>query len=83
MEPKAAAEIIYAEEIKGSADGAALVEEKAESYRKLQGSGESAAKRGYIDNIIQPEETRKHLAFAFDMLFTKRESRPSRKHGTV
>lgn len=83
MEPKVAAEIMYAEEIKEASDSTAMIQERAEEYRKLQGSGESAAKRGYIDNIIRPEETRKHLIFAFDMLFTKRESRPSRKHGTV
>lgn len=83
MEPKEAAEIIYAEEIADSENSTALIREKTAEYRKLQGSGESAAKRGYIDNIILPEEARKHLAFAFDMLFTKREGRPSRKHGTV
>ena len=83
MEPKAAVEIMYAEELKAAKDASSLTQEKAEEYRKLQGSGESAAKRGYIDNIIAPEETRKHLIFAFDMLFTKRENRPNRKHGTV
>lgn len=83
MEAKAAAEIIYAAELKESSDAASMIQEKAQEYKALQGSSESAAKRGYIDNIIPPEETRKHLAFAFDMLFTKRESRPSRKHGTV
>lgn len=83
MEADIAAEIMYAEEAKEAKDAKALLGEKAEEYRKLQGSSESAAKRGYIDNIIAPEETRKHLAFAFDMLFTKRESRPNRKHGTV
>jgi acetyl-CoA carboxylase carboxyltransferase component len=83
LDAKEAAEIMYADEIKESSDASALISEKAEEYKKLQGSGESAAKRGYIDNIIAPEETRKHLAFAFDMLFTKRESRPNRKHGTV
>lgn len=83
MEPETAAEIMYAEEAKSAKDAVSLLKEKAEEYSVLQNSSESAAKRGYIDNIIAPEETRKHLAFAFDMLFTKRESRPNRKHGTV
>ncbi|MCR5754450.1 MAG: carboxyl transferase [Acetatifactor sp.] len=83
MEPRLAAEIMYAKEAKAAKDATALLNEKAEEYRKLQSASESAAKRGYIDNIIAPEETRKHLVFAYDMLFTKQEGRPSRKHGTV
>lgn len=83
MDPEAAVKIMYADELKEASDPALLLRDKTEEYRILQGSGESAAKRGYIDNIIRPEETRKHLVYAFDMLFTKREKRPGRKHGTV
>lgn len=83
MEPEAAARIMYADELAAASDSAALLRDKTEEYRALQGSGESAARRGYVDNIIRPEETRKHLIYAFNMLFTKREKRPGRKHGTV
>lgn len=83
MESKAAVEIMYEEEIKKAKDASKLILEKAEEYKEMQSSALSAAKRGYVDNIIEPEETRKHLAYAFDMLFTKRENRPSKKHGTI
>lgn len=83
MEPKAAAEIIYSEEIAAESDKVASIEAYAKEYGELQTSSESAAKRGYIDTIIEPQETRKHLAYAFDMLFTKTEDRPAKKHGTI
>lgn len=76
MDAKSAAAIIY------DGEGVSL-DEKAAEYRSLQQSSESAAKRGYVDNIIEPAETRKHLAYAFDMLFTKKENRPDKKHGTI
>lgn len=77
MEPNLAAKIMYAD-----ADAATLKEE-AEKYRELQSSPLSAARRGYVDAIIEPADTRKYVIGAFEMLFTKREERPSKKHGTV
>lgn len=55
----------------------------AKEYAALQTSAESAAKRGYVDEIIEAADTRKYVIGAFEMLFTKREDRPSKKHGTV
>ena len=49
----------------------------------MRNAGLSAAARGYVDTIIAPEETRKYVIGAFEMLFTKREDGPIRKHGTV
>jgi len=49
----------------------------------LQSSPKSAARRGYVDAIIEPADTRKYVIGAFEMLFTKRENRPDKKHGTV
>ena len=77
MDAKLAAKIMYAE-----AD-AATQQEKASQYAALQSSPEAAAKRGYVDSIIEPKDTRKYVIGAFEMLFTKREDRPDRKHGTV
>ena len=57
--------------------------EKAAEYKELQSSPLSAARRGYVDTIIQPADTRKYVIGAFEMLFTKREDRPMKKHGTV
>lgn len=55
----------------------------AAEYAALQTSAESAAKRGYVDQIIDAADTRKYVIGAFEMLFTKREDRPAKKHGTV
>ena len=59
------------------------ISEKAAEYAQLQSSVESAAARDYVDTIINPEETRQYVAAAFEMLYTKREDRPVKKHGTV
>ena len=77
MEASLAAKIMYA----GS--DAAVLNEKAAQYRELQSGVASAAARGYVDTIISPADTRKYVIGAFEMLFTKREDRPSKKHGTV
>ena len=77
MDPKMAAKIMYAD-----ADAATL-KEKAEAYAALQASADAAARRGYVDSIIDPQDTRKYVIGAFEMLFTKRESRPDKKHGTL
>ena len=59
------------------------VKKGAKEYDKLQNSVESAARRGYVDQVIKAGDTRKYVISAFEMLYTKREDRPARKHGTV
>ena len=77
MDAKLAAEIIY--------DGkdAATISEKAGEYAALQNNPVAAAKRGFVDSIIEPAATRKQLVYAFEMLYTKREFRPNKKHSTI
>lgn len=77
MDAKLAAQIMYADA------GAETLNEKAAEYKELQSSPNSAAARGYVDAIIEPADTRKYVIGAFEMLFTKREDRPAKKHGTV
>ena len=77
MDASLAAKIMYA-----GADAETL-KEKAAEYKALQSSPLSAARRGYVDTIINPADTRKYVIGAFEMLFTKREDRPAKKHGTV
>ena len=77
MDAKLAAKIMYAD-----AD-MATINEKAAEYASLQSSVLSAARRGYVDTIIEAEDTRKYVIGAFEMLYSKREDRPSKKHGTV
>lgn len=64
-------------------DDTAAVADTAASYAALQNSVEAAARRGYVDTMIEPADTRKYLIGALEMLFTKREDRPAKKHGTV
>ncbi len=77
MDAGLAAKIMYA----GS--DAEILKEKAAEYKELQTSPLSAARRGYVDTIIEPADTRKYVIGAFEMLFTKREDRPMKKHGAV
>ena len=83
MDATSAARIMYEKEIEEASDKDAIIREKAAQYEALQSSALSAAKRGYVDAIIEPASTRKQLIYAFEMLFTKRDSRPSKKHGTI
>ena len=64
----------------GSADE---VKAAAKAYDELQNSIEAAAARGVVDQIIAPEEVRKYLIGAVEMLYSKREALPSRKHASV
>ena len=77
MDAALAAKIMY------EGQGADVINEKAEEYAKLQNHVVSAAKRGYVDQIVEPADTRKYIIGAFEMLFTKSEDRPAKKHGTV
>lgn len=77
MDARAAAKIMC------DGKGADVIDSTAEDYDKLQNSVDSAAGRGYVDTIIDAPETRKYLIGALDMLFTKREFRPDKKHGTI
>lgn len=77
MDANLAAKIMYADE------DATTIKEKAAEYKELQSSPMAAARRGYVDTIIAPTDTRKYLIGAFEMLFTKREDRPAKKHGTI
>ena len=77
MDASLAAKIMY------PGEEASVLNEKTAAYRELQSNVESAAARGYVDTVIAPADTRKYVIGAFEMLFTKREDRPSKKHGTV
>ncbi|NLL79802.1 MAG: carboxyl transferase [Clostridiales bacterium] len=77
MDAKNAAQIMY------EGKGADVIKEKAAEYAALQTSATSAARRGYVDQIVEPADTRKYVIGAFEMLFTKRDDRPAKKHGTV
>lgn len=83
MDSQEAAKIMYADEIKNAQDAQAEISAKAAEYEKLQSSVDVAASRGYVDNVIEGASVRKQMCYAFEMLFTKRDGRPSKKHGTM
>lgn len=72
MNAESAARIIYADEIRESRNARELIREKAGEYEKLQSGVKAAASRGYVDAVIEPYNTRKHIIAAFEMLYTKR-----------
>lgn len=77
MDGKLAAKIMY------DGQGVDVINEKAAEYEALTLNVTSAAKRGYVDQIVNAADTRKYVIGAFEMLFTKSEDRPAKKHGTV
>lgn len=83
MGPEGAANIIFKNDIKNSADPIAARAEKVQEYRNKIASPFEAAKRGYIDDVIEPDSTRPRIIAALEMLRSKRDSRPSKKHGNI
>ena len=77
MDAKLAAKIIC------DGKGSDAIDACAKEYDALQNDVMSAAKRGYVDSIIEAADTRKYVIGAFEMLYTKSEERPAKKHGTV
>ncbi len=77
MDAKLAAKIIC------DGQGADAIEACAKEYEAPQNNVTSAAKRGYVDQIVEPADTRKYVIGAFEMLSSKAEGRPEKKHGTV
>ena len=83
MGPKGAVEILYRKEIAASDDPAAATDARIEEYRERFAHPYIAAGRGYLDDVIDPRETRPRLISALDTLQGKRDSNPPRKHGTM
>ncbi|TYB79810.1 acyl-CoA carboxylase subunit beta [Bizionia myxarmorum] len=83
MGAKGAAEIIFKKEINAAADSEAKWKEKEAEYAELFANPYSAAERGFIDEVILPETTRRKLIKAFAMLEDKQVERPKRKHGNI
>ncbi|MEF9992419.1 MAG: carboxyl transferase domain-containing protein [Romboutsia sp.] len=83
MGPQGAANIIFKKEISQAEDKALIRNEKIKEYTDEFATPYKAAERGYIDDVIEPSLTKIRLADAFDMLASKRESRPYKKHGNI
>jgi acetyl-CoA carboxylase carboxyltransferase component len=74
---------VYRQEIRESADPAAKRAELIEAYTEEFANPYNAAERGYVDDVIDPAETRVKLIAGLNMLRSKREDLPKRKHGNV
>lgn len=83
MGPKGAAEIIFKRDISEASDPEAMLQEKVAEYTEKFANPYLAAERGYVDEVIFPEETREKLIRAFEMLENKAASLPHKKHGNI
>jgi acetyl-CoA carboxylase carboxyltransferase component len=83
MDANGAANIIFRREIEAADDPVEKRAELIEDYTERFANPYSAAERGYVDDVIDPRDTRKVLVQAFEMLRTKKEKLPQRKHGNV
>ena len=83
MGAKGAVEILYRREIGTADDPAAAADARQQEYAERFANPFAAAARGYVDDVIDPRETRARVISAFDMLQNKRDSNPPRKHGNI
>lgn len=83
MGPKGAVEVLFRKEIAASDDPQAATDTRIEEYRQKFAHPYIAASRGYVDDVIDPRDTRPRLISALDMLRNKRDENPPRKHGNI
>jgi len=83
MGPDGAVNIIFRKELANAADPAKRKEELVQEYREKFANPYIAAQRGYIDDVIEPRETRPRLINALEMLSNKRDTNPPKKHGCI
>jgi len=83
MGPEGAVNILYKRELDAAADPAALRAQKVAEFREKLASPYIAAGRGFIDEVIQPRETRRKLIAALRNLENKRDKNPPKKHGNI
>lgn len=83
MGPKGAVEIIFRKEIAEADDPESALDMKVEEYRQTFANPYVAARRGYIDDIIEPRITRRRVIESLEMLETKVDRNPAKKHGNI
>src|SRR5438128_262616 len=83
MGPDGAVNILYRRETEQAMDAAAFKEEKTREYREKFATPYVAAERGYVDEVIEPKDTRARLIAALELIRTKRDANPPRKHGNL
>jgi propionyl-CoA carboxylase beta chain len=83
MGPEGAVDIVYKRELEAAANRDEVRQAKIEEFRDRFANPYVAADRGFVDAVIQPRETRKKLIQALEMLQTKRDKNPPKKHGNI
>ena len=83
MGAKGAVEVIFRKEIQAADDPAAVQAAKEAEYKERFANPWVAAERGYLDDVIEPKETRPRLIAALGLLATKRDTNPPKKHGNI
>jgi propionyl-CoA carboxylase beta chain len=83
MGPEGAVDIVYKRELDGAENREAVRQQKIEEFRDRLANPYVAADRGFVDAVIQPRETRKKVIQALEMLETKRDKNPPKKHGNI
>jgi propionyl-CoA carboxylase beta chain len=83
MGPEGAVNILYRRELEQAEDQAAFRDERIREYREKFANPYVAAERGYVDEVIEPRQTRARLTAALEVLHTKRDSNPPKKHGNI
>jgi propionyl-CoA carboxylase beta chain len=83
MGPEGAVDIVYRRELDAAENRETVRQKKIEEFRERFANPYVAADRGYVDAVIQPRETRRKLIQALQMLETKRDKNPPKKHGNI
>jgi propionyl-CoA carboxylase beta chain len=83
MGPEGAVNILYRREMERPDAPATLREEKTREYREMLATPYAAAERGYIDEVIEPRDTRARLCATLELTRTKRDTNPPKKHGNL
>jgi propionyl-CoA carboxylase beta chain len=83
MGPEGAVNILYRREMDGTRVSASLKDERTREYREKFANPFVAAERGYVDEVIEPRDTRRRLIQVLEVLHTKRDANPPKKHGNI
>ena len=83
MGPEGAVNIVYRRELAAAADQDAVRQRKIEEFRERFANPFVAAERGYVDDVIEPRETRPRVIRALRMLENKVDTMPRKKHGNI
>nr|WP_218839118.1 acyl-CoA carboxylase subunit beta [Natronoarchaeum philippinense] len=83
MGPQGAVNLLYGDELEAADDTEALRQELIDEYREEFANPYTAADRGYLDDVIEPTETRPRLIQDLELLRSKREDQPDKKHGNI